>query len=358
MLIYILTATALLLFGIGVATDPRRFINAVFLGLSVVLLGLVLTSALRRTSLGDTGLGLDSVVLLMLVPAVLTLAVYLIVNGVQMVRKEGRRPAHLLSLLAGVGILAVPPAAAGGALFTDEVIDSRALQIACFVVLAITVMVSAYCAFLFVCFLAYGFLYGRLKVRTDLDYIVVLGSGLVGGDRVPPLLASRLEKARAVYEEQIARGNTPVLITSGGQGPDETVPEAHAMARYLTDRGVPAASIEREAESRTTDENLRFSKAVMQRKGTDYRCVIVTNDFHAFRAALIARATGIRGQVLGSPTASYFRPSAIIREFAAVILSHKTVNAAVCLLLAYELLLPGVQFGEITNVVLEHLPQR
>ncbi|MFD7277147.1 YdcF family protein [Streptomyces sp. NPDC059862] len=355
MLLSILTATALLLFVIGVVTDPRRFINAVFLGLFVVLLGLALASALRTTSLGF--IGMDAVFSLMLVPAVLTLAVCLILNGVQMIRKEGRRLAHLLSLLAGISILSAPPAAAAVSLFPDRVIDSNGLRILFFAILAIPMVVSVYSAFLFVCFVAYGFLYNRLRVRTDLDYIVVLGSGLVGGNRVPPLLASRLEKARDVYEEQVARGNAPVLITSGGQGPDESLPEAHAMAQYLIDRGVPAGCIEREAESRTTDENLRFSKAIMQRKGTDYRCVVVTNDFHAFRAALIARATGIRGQVLGSPTAFYFRPSAIIREFAAVVLSHKIVNLVVCLTLSYELFLPGTQFGEITAVILAHLPQ-
>ncbi|MDF9811722.1 NADPH:quinone reductase-like Zn-dependent oxidoreductase [Streptomyces sp. SPB162] len=85
---------------------------------------------------------------------------------------------------------------------------------------------AGYVSYVFLSFLAYAFLYARLKVRHDVDFVVVLGSGLVGGSRVRPLLASRLDRARAVYEAQVARGKPPVLVTSGGQGPDEDLPEA------------------------------------------------------------------------------------------------------------------------------------
>ena len=43
------------------------------------------------------------------------------------------------------------------------------------------------------------------------------------------------------------------------------------------------------------------------------RCVIVTSSYHVFRAAIIARDAGIRGQVTGSRTAGYFWPSAMLR---------------------------------------------
>lgn len=183
-----------------------------------------------------------------------------------------------------------------------------------------------------------GTAYGRMRPRRDVDFVVVLGSGLIGGTRVPPLLASRLERGRKVYEAQAARGNPPVLLTSGGQGPDERLPESRAMADYLIERGFPAAHIQCEDRSRTTEENLEYSKAIMSAAGPGYSCVIVTNNFHAFRAALMARKTGVNGQVVGSPTAAYFWPSATIREFAAVFLGHKLVNFTICGLLA----LPGV----------------
>lgn len=113
----------------------------------------------------------------------------------------------------------------------------------------------------------------------DVDFVVVLGSGLIGGERVPPLLASRLDSGRRCTTGRSPGGNPPMLITSGGQGPDEKLPESHAMADYLTGRGFPAEHIERGDRLRTTEENLLFSKAIMEQAKPDYRCVVVTNNF-------------------------------------------------------------------------------
>jgi uncharacterized SAM-binding protein YcdF (DUF218 family) len=59
----------------------------------------------------------------------------------------------------------------------------------------------------------------------------------------------------------------------------------------------------------------------------------VTSSYHAFRAAMIARRAGVHGQVTGAPTAAYFWPSAVLREFAAVFLSYKLVNFGICALI-------------------------
>ncbi|MFI0186099.1 YdcF family protein [Streptomyces sp. NPDC017086] len=323
MLIDILAAVALLLFVIGVIADARRFANAVLLGIFLTLMAVAHGPGLLALhhALDDTWL--TSPVLGGL--AVLLVCCLLMGNGVRMVRKEGSRPANLLTLVAGLGLLS---------LLVLTVVAFLTEQRALVVAVVIAALLTCYFVFLFVCFAVYGYAYSRLAVPSGLDYIVVLGSGLTGGDRVPPLLAARLDRAHAVFEAQVARGGEPVLITSGGQGPDEAVPEAHAMADYLAARGVPAGNLLRETESATTAENLRNSKAVMDERGNGYRCAIVTNDFHAFRAAIIARSVGVDAQVLGSPTASYFRPSATMREFVAVVLHHRWVHLTVCLCLA------------------------
>ncbi len=66
-------------------------------------------------------------------------------------------------------------------------------------------------------------------VRKEPDAIIILGSGLIG-DKVPPLLAQRLDKGKAIYEKFLGRSK---LIVSGGQGSDELIAEAEAMARIL-----------------------------------------------------------------------------------------------------------------------------
>ncbi|MGW1071914.1 YdcF family protein [Streptomyces sp. NPDC002537] len=317
----------LVLFGIGVLRDRRRFSNAVHLGLACVclLFGLAATAD-TATDRGQQTLEVVLVVLL-LVPLLgaFVLPVFLLANGVKMIRKEGRSPGNLLSFLTGLalfGLMGLTLAAASA--------HSRGLAI----ITGTVLLIAGYVSFLFFCFVAYAFLYGRMRPRRDVDFVVVLGSGLIGGRRVPPLLASRLERGRKVYEAQAARGNPPVLITSGGQGPDEELPESHAMADYLTERGFPAEHIRREDRSRTTEENLARSKAIMTADRPGYSCVIVTNNFHAFRAALTARKADVNGQVVGSPTAAYFWPSATIREFVAVFLHHKLVNFTICGLIA------------------------
>lgn len=313
------------LFCVGVLSDLRRFSNAVLLGLALAFLAIDVMDGLGQTGHvpAVVRLALGGAVLLIGL-GVFMLAFFLIANGVQMVRHEGRRPANLLSLLAGQGILGFV-ALLGAALTSRSPVLTRSAGAAFLVV--------GYVSFLFLCFAGYAFLYGRLRIRRDVDFVVVLGSGLTRGDRVPPLLASRLEEGRAVYLSQAAHGNPPMLITSGGQGPRERLPEARAMADYLIRRGVPGDRIECEDRSRNTEQNLRFSKAIMQERAPGYRCVIVTSNFHVFRAAITARRAGVNGQVIGSPTAAYFWPSATIREFAAVFLSHKVVNFGICLLL-------------------------
>lgn len=70
--------------------------------------------------------------------------------------------------------------------------------------------------------------------------------------------------------------------------------------------------------------------------------MIVTNNFHVLRAALLARKAKINGQVVGSPTAWYFWPSATIREFIAVFLEHRVPNFTVCGLIVVLRILPAI----------------
>jgi uncharacterized SAM-binding protein YcdF (DUF218 family) len=126
-----------------------------------------------------------------------------------------------------------------------------------------------------------------------------------------------------------------MLIVSGGKGSDERLSEAEAMANYLVEGGFPADRILKEDQSRTTEENLLYSASLMrQNRPEGYRCVVVTNDFHSYRAALIARDLGVPAQVVGSPTAAYFLPSATIREFIAVFVRYWKVNLPICAFLA------------------------
>jgi uncharacterized SAM-binding protein YcdF (DUF218 family) len=316
-------ALILVLFVIGVLRDRRSFANAVLLGLALALLALGIAERLARADDAASRLVLLALfALVALVPFLV--AAYLVVNGVTMVRRESLRPANLLSLLVGVGILAVI-----GFRVATPLTGSGELVLSATIVMLLFGYVSFQC----VSFVLYAFLYGRLSVPRHADFVVVLGSGLIGGGRVPPLLASRLDRGQAVYQALAARGSDPVLIVSGGKGSDEQVSEADAMAGYLAARGFPADRIVREDQSASTEQNLAYSQAIMDRLRPGATCVIVTSSYHVFRTAMIARRSGVRGQVTGARTAGYYWPSATLREFGAVFLSYRAVNLAVCVLL-------------------------
>lgn len=140
-----------------------------------------------------------------------------------------------------------------------------------------------------------------------LDYVVVLGAGLIG-DKVTPLLASRIEKGIAIYQKH----PSSKLIMSGGQGPDEIIAEGQAMANYALEKGVPAEDILIENQSTNTEENLKFSYALMK---PGSRFALITNYYHVFRALLLARKLKIKCIGYGARTKFYFSLNAFIREF-------------------------------------------
>jgi len=319
-----LAAAALVLFVAGVLRDPRSFSNAVFLGSGLALGALAAAGRLAETTgpvarLLALGLGL----LVAFGPVLV--ASYLVLNGITMVRRESIRPANLLSLLAGLGIFGLL-----GLMIATLLARSPDLTVS----FVITALLSGYISFLLVSYVIYAFVYSRITGLRRADFVVVLGAGLHAGDRIPPLLASRLERAQRLYQTLAERRKTsPMLIVSGGQGSDERISEAEAMARYLVEHGVPEDHVVREDQSRTTEQNLTFSQAIMERSRPGYRCIIVTSNYHVFRAAIVARRLGVSGQVTGARTAGYYWPSAMLREFAAVFLSYKAVNFSICALI-------------------------
>ncbi|HFI0095200.1 TPA: YdcF family protein [Streptococcus suis] len=149
-----------------------------------------------------------------------------------------------------------------------------------------------------------------------LDYVVVLGAGLIG-DKVTPLLASRIEKGIAIYQKHPGSK----LIMSGGQGPDELMAEGQAMANYAFEQGIPAEDIVIENQSTNTEENLKFSYALMK---PGSRFALVTNYYHVFRALLLAQQLKIKCIGYGAKTRFYFSLNAFIREFVGyVVMSRK-----------------------------------
>lgn len=120
------------------------------------------------------------------------------------------------------------------------------------------------------------------------DAVIILGAG-VHGDRVSVPLQLRLDTAVRYHR----KNPDALLVVTGGQGFQETVTEASAMEKYLLSRGVAADKIVKEEHATSTEENMRFSKEILDvRLGSDYEIVVITNNFHIYRSASIAKMVG------------------------------------------------------------------
>ena len=125
--------------------------------------------------------------------------------------------------------------------------------------------------------------------------MVVLGCGLSAQDHTSPslMLARRLV---AAYD-YLTQNPETVCIVSGGQGPDEYISEAKAMADYLVRRGIHPDRIILEDNSTSTYENIAFTKEIMDEKklfgeSEALNLIVVTDGFHQFRAQRMAEAQG------------------------------------------------------------------
>lgn len=124
--------------------------------------------------------------------------------------------------------------------------------------------------------------------KKDLDYVIVLGAGLIGDQPTNPLRV-RIEKAA----EYMKDNPDTILIASGGQGPDERISEAECIKRQLVEvYGIPEERIRKEDRSTSTEENLRYSRKIIG--GGDAAVGVITNGFHEYRAIMIAEKEGFQ----------------------------------------------------------------
>ncbi|GAA2912911.1 YdcF family protein [Enterococcus pseudoavium] len=249
--------------------------------------------------------------------------IFLIGNSFIVLRHESRRLPNLLTLILGLAIIA---------LIVLQTFGPKLLPSWSVILLAIPTTIAVYFFVVFWNFLSISLLYQFNHPKYNQDYVIVLGAGLINGEKVTPLLAKRIDRAIQFYRKQSAETSAPPqLLMSGGQGPDEKVPEAQAMREYALEQGIPAEDILLEAQSTNTLENMQFSKEIMEReKPAGYQAIFTSNNYHIFRAGMYADEVGLKIDGIGSKTARYYLPNAFLREFIAVALMNKRLHLVVC----------------------------
>ncbi|EDL62534.1 YdcF family protein [Bacillus sp. SG-1] len=149
----------------------------------------------------------------------------------------------------------------------------------------------------------------------DIQQIIILGAGLKG-EEISQTLETRLEAG----VEYLRKNPEIPVIVSGGQGEGEDIPESTAMSRYLVSHGISSNRITEEDRSTTTFENLLNSKRILERKGAeDDRILIITSDYHVFRAKLTGKKIGLDCSGLGGESGFFIKINYMIREYFAVV---------------------------------------
>jgi len=117
----------------------------------------------------------------------------------------------------------------------------------------------------------------------DIDCIVVLGAG-VWGENPSPMLEDRLLEGIKLYENNVA----PKIIMTGDHGREE-YDEVNVMKKFAMDKGVPSGDIFMDHAGFSTYESLYRAKEIFEAQ----KIVIVTQEYHLYRALHIANELGI-----------------------------------------------------------------
>ncbi len=328
----ILIALPLLFWGIlavSMALDLRRMHNCFLL-----LVALAATVPFLCSLTGDRAINTFVLFVLATVILLLMLPFLLIANGFVLLRREGFNLPNMLSLLFGLLIL-IGEVASFATVFL--LIDSTYVWLAS-VAFAFGISVIYLCL-VFLSFMLYTLFIQIIPKKRDFDYVIIHGAGLLHGEELTPLLRMRVDKAIEVYRKD---PTPPVLVPSGGKGDDESISEAEAMARYLRVKGIPEDKILLEDRSTTTMENIKYSQELIESRPGRHYTALVTNNYHVFRALRYTLQLGFPCTGIGSPTALYYWPSALIREFAAIM--HEKRNLRLFLIGWGITMLPCIAF--------------
>lgn len=313
------TGILLAIFGIVYWYEPRRFFNVYVFGIVFgwcSLIGLVWVLP-NIASESPIVLQFYYVLLFAIIPlSLLVISFVTFFNGKILLEKEGRRPRNLL--FSSIGVIIV-----GMVIWFLYNSIIRDLTPADEIIFLYVAGLVGYGLYLFTSTTLYAILYHYRPILYKPDFIIVLGSGLIG-KKVPPLLASRINKAVKEWRKNPAA----TIIMSGGQGADELVSEAEAMRDYALAQheDLTPDHIIIENKSTTTYENFLFSKRIMDDLKDTYRIIFVTNNFHVFRASLYARKLKLTGQGVGSKTATYYLANAFTREYIGLLVMTKKIH--------------------------------
>jgi len=136
---------------------------------------------------------------------------------------------------------------------------------------------------------------------SDVDCILVLGCLVKDGGRPSDMLEDRLRRGVELFE----MGAAPKLLMSGDHGRTE-YDEVDAMKAFAVDAGIADSDVFMDHAGFSTYESMYRAKEVFQAK----KILIVTQEYHLYRAVYIARTLGLEAYGVDADYRNYLGQTA------------------------------------------------
>ena len=133
------------------------------------------------------------------------------------------------------------------------------------------------------------------EIKEEVDCILVLGAG-IWGEKPSPMLQDRLDTAIKLYKEGVSNK----IIMTGDHGTKE-YDEVNIMKQYAIDAGIPSEDIFMDHAGFSTYESIYRARDIFKVK----KMVIVTQEYHLYRALYIANSLGVKSYGVNSDPRKY-----------------------------------------------------
>lgn len=130
----------------------------------------------------------------------------------------------------------------------------------------------------------------------DIDCILVLGCFVKDDGRPSDMLFDRLTRGVELYD----LGAAPKLLMSGDHGREE-YDEVAAMKQFAIDEGIPSEDVFMDHAGFSTYESIYRAKEIFQAD----KILIVTQEYHLYRALYIANQLGVEAYGVSSDYHTY-----------------------------------------------------
>lgn len=313
--------------------DSRSLVVGFELLVSLIFLGFYLTLLVFKYEnipyVVNIAIFLAIIFIILIFILMISLLIVLFTSGIKLIKREGLRLSHMLSLGLGVSyILYIIIWPIFFDLTKDSIFNSIYYALNS-IIFYITFLMTMFVLTLFI---------NLIPKKKNYNYIITLGAGLIK-DEPTPLLKARIDKAIKKYN----KNKNSKIIMSGGQGADEIVSEALAMKNYAIKKGVAEKDIILEDKSTNTDENIKYSYEIINAiENKNVNILVVTSYYHVLRALIIAKKQGVKCDGSGSMTKFYYALNAIIREFIGYLYIKRKTHIKFILFICFLTLFPMI----------------